>query len=230
MTRRWSVKWFSSVPLACHYEVTNKFRRRGYTWYELVSELDVSIHKHLTRYVEGNKVKIGDVVFAEPGRFKKEKPMLVITRVISRKPKTPKKDKTMAMSKDRVQFSLGYRYFQNSKIFTVLLQAFGIPQNSVPVPEEDRSLLITCRPSQFARFMIYRNEAGLQNGFKDLHVELIEEPEIPDAYETLADRASMSRDDVKMVVQILGFNAEWLGRRLTGQSSNRSIDVSRNPA
>ena len=38
------------------------------------------------------------------------------------------------------------------------------------------SVEFVCRPSQFARFLIMRNEAGMKNGFKELYPKLIEAP------------------------------------------------------
>lgn len=39
-------------------------------------------------------------------------------------------------------------------------------------PQWCEGVVIVCRPSQFARFLIRRNELGLNNGFKELHPHL----------------------------------------------------------
>ncbi len=78
------------------------------------------------------------------------------------------------MSHDRVRFYLGYRQCNNSKIADILYRAFGIDATEFAgifrrgYSDPDGGQVIVCRPSQFARFLIYRNEAGMTNGFKNL--------------------------------------------------------------
>jgi hypothetical protein len=90
----------------------------------------------------------------------------------------------MAMSKDRVEFTLKGYYFESrgSRRFAhgtqLLIDSLGInneqanriglrAQNSI------EGVRIRCRPSQFARFLIMREKAGFQNMFAELKAELI---------------------------------------------------------
>lgn len=80
------------------------------------------------------------------------------------------------MSRDRVRFFLHYRYY-GSEMCDVMQRAFGI---DVATFQELRGaneggFWVLCRPSQFARFMIYRDGAGVVNGFKDLNAVLIKQ-------------------------------------------------------
>jgi hypothetical protein len=75
---------------------------------------------------------------------------------------------TMSMSRDRVRFVL-QPYGGDSATAAAFLQAFKAPFPSAPMGQE---VTIVCRPSQFARFLIYRNEAGGRNLFKELKPEL----------------------------------------------------------
>lgn len=77
----------------------------------------------------------------------------------------------MSMSRDRVHFELD-TLNSNHATRTAFMQAFG-----TQFPASSRSgvgvLTIICRPSQFARFLIYRNEHGGQNLFKELNAKLV---------------------------------------------------------
>lgn len=86
----------------------------------------------------------------------------------------------MSMSHDRVKFYFNRQYFCSAnsprqEALNLLRAAFDMQE------KESRELMcqngegfyIVCRPSQFARFLIWRNEAGMTNGFKDLMPELI---------------------------------------------------------
>lgn len=220
------------------YRVVNKFRRYGYTWYELEAwETMVPAGTQTTRFIEGNKVKIGDVVFAEPGHFKrkKEEPTLVIKRVISRKLKPLKQENTMAMSKDRVRFYIGSNYtltsIRRETMADVLKKAFDMDvRDALEYLSNSYGVWITCRPSQFARFMIYRNDAGIQNGFKDLKAKLVGVQEI-DPSQEISSIAGVSVRAVQDVISALNLDSDWLKRRVRGLSSlkqNIEIDVSQN--
>ena len=68
------------------------------------------------------------------------------------------KDRIMSkMSHDRVQFTLSMHNMSKGRTAhrRILKQAFG---TSVDVYNLRTDLTIVCRPSQFARFLIYRNE------------------------------------------------------------------------
>lgn len=78
------------------------------------------------------------------------------------------------MSKDRVRFYVGPKYSSyGDKIKKVLQQAFDISYQESCCLMQGNGFWITCRPSQFARFLIYRNEASITNGFMDLRAKLI---------------------------------------------------------
>jgi len=65
---------------------------------------------------------------------------------------------------------------------------------------------IICRPSQFARFIIYRHEAGeCINGIRDLQPELVE---ADDRYTAIANSTGVHRAAVKLVLQAVN----WQGR------------------
>lgn len=93
----------------------------------------------------------------------------------------------MAMSTDRVSFVLpysGYNYnYSRSESMTsgqralvkAAIVAFSIPQPAV-IAAMNNGVKIICRPSQFARFLILRNDFGGSNDFKGLKAELIPAP------------------------------------------------------
>lgn len=117
-----------------------------------------------------------------------------------------RKEKTMAMSKDRVRFSIPYHRLINNgdtkalALLGVLQETMGVARHTirhgVPAAENchgeawcDRVYFI-CRPSQFARFLIARNEVGLCNFFKELQPELfIPEDEKPVPIDCSRNRA-----------------------------------------
>lgn len=135
----------------------------------------------------------------------------------------------MTMSKDRVRFFIGEKYFGH-KLIKVLQQSFNISKGESSHLMQEPGFWVFCRPSQFARFMIYRNEAGIQNGFMDLRAELVT-PEKPDAYMELADITGISREDVKKVVHAIGYTNDILRGKLKSlRPASPAIDVSRNPA
>ena len=81
-----------------------------------------------------------------------------------------KKDKTMT---ERVHFYLNAKYFEHDMLSSVLFKAFGIQLYTYHrIDRQGSGVNIVCRPAQFARFLIYRNEAGIKNGFMDLEVVL----------------------------------------------------------
>lgn len=81
------------------------------------------------------------------------------------------------MSRDRVSFEIGEGYFcsrsRQNKMSEVLERAFGISESEIDCQIRTNGCVqIVCRPSQFARFLIWRNDAGINNGFKDLQAKL----------------------------------------------------------
>ena len=81
----------------------------------------------------------------------------------------------MAMSKDRVHFEMRDNSCNHAATSRAAARAFGMP-----VHEAKRMLeradyapcVIVCRPSQFARFMIYRSEEVRSNTFAQFKAEL----------------------------------------------------------
>jgi hypothetical protein len=87
----------------------------------------------------------------------------------------------MSMSRDRVVFKItGYRLNHSAKESGIyrrlLLDIFGIDVGQEGITTEE--LTITCRPSQFARFLIRREELGGSNQFKELDAKLVPGPKV----------------------------------------------------
>lgn len=92
----------------------------------------------------------------------------------------------MSISKDRIEFEIRLNGSDREKLFSPFVRAFGVcfPAESSGYQKEGfdslaRFARIRCRPSQFARFLIYRDEAGCLNRFKELGAKIIKEQEIP---------------------------------------------------
>jgi len=73
----------------------------------------------------------------------------------------------MAMSKDRVRFQLGPCI--SYEVAKLVKDTLGVDAPSFYTLDP---VTIICRPSQFARFLIERNNRGMANGFKELRPEL----------------------------------------------------------
>jgi hypothetical protein len=71
---------------------------------------------------------------------------------------------TMPMSRDRVRFTIDT--FTDDATRKAFQSAFGVPL--VPKLGPYTHLTVVCRPSQFARFLIHRNDNGGRNSFKEL--------------------------------------------------------------
>jgi hypothetical protein len=82
----------------------------------------------------------------------------------------------MSMSRDRVRFTIDA--FCDNATRDAFKKAFGaaLLQKFGPVT----TTTVICRPSQFARFMIYRNDFGGKNSFKELKPELFNPEPQPD--------------------------------------------------
>lgn len=70
----------------------------------------------------------------------------------------------MSISRDRVRFILDT--FCDNATRSAFHKAFGT--DVPPAPGPITTITVVCRPSQFARFLIYRNDNGGKNSFKDL--------------------------------------------------------------
>lgn len=147
----------------------------------------------------------------------------------------------MAMSKDRVRFFLPHRYFQEGHSIPtnnmrgsicrdILFRAFGIPcsESAKLMRRWPNGFYITCRPSQFARFIVFRHEDGnCINGIKDLEPEIIK-AEL-DYYDHIVSLTGVRRSDVKNVIAAFGYSIDDYRPR-GGISSTHELDVSKNPA
>lgn len=82
----------------------------------------------------------------------------------------------MSMSRDRVRFRVSANVQVKTGFRQLFRDCFG---KELPIRcEDDDEIVVICRPSQFARFLIERNNRGMCNGFKELRPELIRsEPE-----------------------------------------------------
>ena len=84
----------------------------------------------------------------------------------------------MTMSHDRVRFTLSESVLNRSGMDGVLNKAFNINVRTAESylnyesEHAGKVLTIICRPSQFARFLIYRNDACINNIFKAMYPEL----------------------------------------------------------
>lgn len=86
----------------------------------------------------------------------------------------------MSISHDRVHFNMpnvwsGRGDTRQDAIVKAAVQAFGIPMEAAKRASA-HGVLVICRPSQFARFLILRNEYGGENGFKNLYAKLVPAP------------------------------------------------------
>jgi len=82
----------------------------------------------------------------------------------------------MSMPPDRVRFTLDT--FTDNATREAFRQAFGT--YLIPKSGPDTCVTVVCRPSQFARFLIYRNDNGGKNSFKELRAELFTPEPTPD--------------------------------------------------
>lgn len=142
------------------------------------------------------------------------------------------------MSKDRVRIFIGSKYLQKHNIYMVLENAFGIQENTARNMYQCKDgFYVICRPSQFARFMIFRDQANIDNGFKDLRVEHF----VPKDPEEVFCQYMRSHDlDVGQAREVLGIVGSSLNefKRAVVERCNGSMnfdsfypvmDVSGNP-
>ncbi len=157
----------------------------------------------------------------------------------------PPQGKTTA--DDRVKFYLGGQYLAEGRTFKkiqgILWSAFGLcaadthswmVKRSFSQPSyAQQGKWILCRPDQFARFLIHRNDQGIQNGFKDLQPKLGPvEPE-KDVYGRVSRKLDhyygmsevQRRYTVKETCDLLGLTVDEIDERL-GVDNSAVIDVS----
>lgn len=147
----------------------------------------------------------------------------------------------MTMSKDRVEFWLAERYFQNystkhnnggmerETCQRVLERAFNMStqESSYLMNGFPHGFTIRCRPSQFARFIVYRHELGqCINGIKDLNPKLMV-PEELNLYERVSRDTGELLGRVNRILEAAG-----TPNRREDPSHNFivNVDVSKRPA
>lgn len=150
-----------------------------------------------------------------------------------------REESEMSMSRDRVRFRLTENMLTHSKMPEVLRRAFGVTADEVRrLREGRRGVVIVCRPSQFARFLIYRNEAGIHNQFLALGPpELLDAdscvPETADPYSWVANEArgtSVGAADVQRILEAVGIGEDYVRERMCERGDLPGIlDVSDNP-
>lgn len=144
---------------------------------------------------------------------------------------TDRGDHDMSKSKDRVRFFIQHRYFQancslssngmrKDTCKSVLLRAFGMQfvESETMMNKFPEGFWVECRPSQFARFIVYRNDVGqCINGIKDLKPELIGRLTLP---EKIARKTRVDINSVRAVMTAL----DW-GTGLEPMCLADTIDV-----
>ena len=127
-------------------------------------------------------------------------------------------DSTMSASKDKVRFFLPHRYFQTHFPLSgngmrrdicknILFRAFGMgrEESEARMHRFPDGFWIECRPSQFARFIVYRHEDGqCINGIKDLKPEIVGPLTLP---EKIARRTGVDEHHVRRVMAALDYDA-----------------------
>ena len=151
----------------------------------------------------------------------------------------------MSMSHDRVKFFLPSRNFNGRQggfskgtMKRVLWKAFGMSERTSDglMCENFQGFWIICRPSQFARFIIYRAETGEGiNGIKDLQPELFVPEPKRDAYDLLSEAAGLGSQGFRMAKSVagaLGLTEDDIRDKLCFDSRAAEpvvFDVSKNP-
>lgn len=96
------------------------------------------------------------------------------------------------MTLDRVEFVIGpYRGNVGSTHYEAVVKAgsesLGIPRDKMEAIMASETT-IHCRPSQFARFLIFRDQYGGTNDFKGLKARLGSEEPIPEKIDVSGNR------------------------------------------
>lgn len=125
---------------------------------------------------------------------------------------------------NRVRFFISYKYLQNKAIYPVMRQSLGLDDSVARelYRQQANGFWVICREEQFARFMIYRNNAGIQNGFMDLKADIV--PACGDIYERIASAAGVDRGVVKKVLLALNYSRATVEERLEMRTAE--VDVS----
>jgi hypothetical protein len=138
---------------------------------------------------------------------------------------------------DRVKFYLGGQYLSGSTfglVQSILWKAFGLKPyetNSWEVtPSYSQSSYqctgkwVICRPDQFARFLIHRDDNGIPNGFKDLKSKLVKAQPKKDCYRLVSEicgrdgKGPANASGVKRVCDALGLSKEDVDRIMIERS------------
>jgi hypothetical protein len=93
---------------------------------------------------------------------------------------------TMAKSKDQVKFKIPTHRLEDSSYQRVIKEAFGLRLHHYCIAEE---FIILCRPSQFARFLILRHAACIDNLFAELNAELVTPEPVAPVYDVTGNPA-----------------------------------------
>ena len=188
-----------------------------------------SDHEDATKYQVTSVFENNGNALRDVTDIRAEYPHIIADAVAPRKGK---------MSPDRIQFFLPRVYFQantgsrngmqRATCISVLSKAFGPPESSWASIMQDypEGFIIRCRPSQFARFIVFRHEAGeCINGIKDLNPHIL----IPTPPETVYEKVTrelegvVNRTHVYQVLQQAGL----LDKEVAPDVS--LFDVSKNP-
>lgn len=140
----------------------------------------------------------------------------------------------MSASIDRVRFFLPGKYFSSAAGLGtnsmrrgtckgILLRAFGMDngESERMIQGNSYGFTVVCRPSQFARFIVYRYEADeCINEIKDLRPEFVPKT---DVYDRVAWVTGVDRDAVKLVMIAIDY-----GTGLPPRCTENVVDVSGN--
>ena len=143
---------------------------------------------------------------------------------------------------ERVKFFLPARNFNGTHggfsqmtMQGILRQAFGMThcKSATLMARFKKGFWITCRPSQFARFIVYRAETGEGiNGIKDLQPELFVLEPKPNAYVILAEAVGdISVSAAQRMADLMGITPVDIRRLLCFDSRAAEpvvVDVSKN--
>lgn len=130
------------------------------------------------------------------------------------------KEETMSQSRDRVRFFIPESRINKGKMgsqtyYDVLYRAFGLGRsqivNAVTYDEtaKKNGVWIVCRPSQFARFTIFRREAGIENWFSDLQATL-QPATCGDPIHRVAQKACVGVCQVRAVLRAMDMHEDGL--------------------
>lgn len=146
----------------------------------------------------------------------------------------------MTNTQDHIQFFLPARYFSRSPnpstgmrrqtCKDVLFRAFGMGHHASASLMNKRpyGFTILCRPEQFARFIVHRNDIGeCINGIKDLEPKIVAAHD--DNYGYIAEETGVGRHVVELVLKAAMGSGVKLGIKrsdvdVTGKDTNHWRD------